>query len=93
MKCYECCREGRERDAVALCHRCLAALCESHVFCIEDPVTANEPVSKLVELPLPARLFLCATCRAALRQVGNLGEISDLSELIASKPLTPQCTG
>jgi hypothetical protein len=72
MKCYECLTEGRERDAVALCHHCSAALCETHLSCLDDPVTATEPLVKVVSLPLRARLFLCATCRAALEQTDGI---------------------
>ncbi len=68
MKCYECRREGHERDAVVLCNHCLAALCETHLCSIDDPITAIEPLVKVVALPLPARRFLCTTCRTALRQ-------------------------
>jgi hypothetical protein len=68
MKCYECLTEGRKQDAVALCHHCSAALCEIHLSCIDDPVIAMEPLVRIVARPLRARLFLCATCRAALEQ-------------------------
>ncbi len=68
MKCYECRREGHERDAVVLCNHCLSALCETHLCLVDDPVTTIEPMVKVVSLPLPARRFLCATCRIALRQ-------------------------
>lgn len=71
MKCYECLTEGHERDAVALCHHCSAALCEAHLSCLDDPVTATKPLVKVVALPLRARLFLCATCRTALQQSGT----------------------
>ncbi len=88
MKCYECRREGCERDAVVLCHKCLAALCETHLFCIDVRVTANEPLFKIIELPLPARLFLCLTCRTALEQCRK---VRPLSEFVASNILTAHC--
>jgi len=68
MICYECQQAGRTRDAVALCHHCSAALCPEHALILSDPVTAQYPVCQTVVLPLRARVFLCGTCREALRQ-------------------------
>ena len=68
MICYECQRAGKTRDAVALCHHRSAALCQEHALILSDPVTAQYPVCKTVVLPLRARVFLCSTCREALRQ-------------------------
>jgi hypothetical protein len=68
MICYECQQAGKRRDASALCHHCSAALCQEHALVLADPVTAQYPVCKTVILPLRARLFLCGTCKDALRQ-------------------------
>ena len=68
MICYECQQAGKTRDAVALCHHCSAALCPEHALILSDPVTAQYPVCQTVVLPLRARVFLCGTCREALRQ-------------------------
>jgi hypothetical protein len=68
MVCYECQQAGKSSDAVALCHHCSAALCPEHALVFSDPVTTQYPVCKTVVLPLRARLFLCGTCRDALRQ-------------------------
>ena len=43
-------------------------LCAEHALILSDPVTAQYPVCKTVTLPLRARLFLCSTCREAMRQ-------------------------
>lgn len=71
MICYECQQAGKTRDPVALCHHCFAALCPEHALILSDPVTAQYPVCKTVVLPLPARVFLCSTCRDALRQTAE----------------------
>ena len=68
MICYECQQASKRRDAVALCHHCSAALCPEHAVVLSDPVTTQYPVCKTLVLPLRARLFLCGTCREALRQ-------------------------
>lgn len=68
MICYECQQGGKARDAVALCHHCSAALCPEHALVLSDPVTAQYPVCQTLVLPLRARVFLCSTCREALRQ-------------------------
>jgi hypothetical protein len=68
MICYECQQAGKTRDTVALCHHCSAALCPEHALILSDPVTAQYPVCQTVVLPLRARVFLCGTCREALRQ-------------------------
>jgi hypothetical protein len=70
MQCYECFGAGVERDAVALCHHCSAALCAHHAVVIADPVTAVEPLFKTIVLPKRARLMLCTTCNQALFQRG-----------------------
>lgn len=68
MFCYECQQAGRTRDAVVLCHHCSAALCPEHALILSDLVTAQYPVCQTIVLPLRARVFLCGTCREALRQ-------------------------
>jgi hypothetical protein len=71
MKCIECQRMGKERDAVALCRECLAGLCATHLGEMSGVVLAREPLFKEVELPLRTRYFLCDTCSAALKQPGE----------------------
>jgi len=68
MICYECHQGGKTREAVALCQHCSAGLCSNHASILDDPVTTLYPVVKIVVLPLRARVFLCTTCRDALRQ-------------------------
>lgn len=68
MKCIECQRAGKERDAVALCRECLAGLCATHLREMSGVVLTREPLFKTVELPLRTRYFLCETCSAALEQ-------------------------
>ncbi len=68
MHCYECFEASVERDAVALCHHCSAALCAHHAIVVSDPVMAVEPLFKTVELPKHARLMFCVTCWEALTQ-------------------------
>ena len=84
MICYECQRTHKTRDAVALCQHCSAALCPEHALILSDPVTAQCPVCKTVVLLLRARVFLCSTCREALRQTIN--ENRKGSEVIAATP-------
>ena len=68
MLCYECEQSGARRDAVALCHHCSAALCSEHAAVLSDTITEQYPISRIVVLPLKARLFLCVTCKQALEQ-------------------------
>ena len=68
MICFECQHAGKQRDAVALCHHCSAALCPEHAVILNDPVTIRCPMCPDLVLPFRARVFLCATCREALRQ-------------------------
>jgi hypothetical protein len=68
MHCYECSKDDVTRDAVGLCHHCLAALCTEHACVVADPVTAIYPLMRPTELPKHARLLLCCTCKAALEQ-------------------------
>jgi len=72
MHCYECLRVGVEKSAIGLCHHCSAALCKDHAQVVADPVIGVEPLVKRVVLPNRARLLLCATCNAALEQVGMI---------------------
>ncbi len=74
MTCYECQQASKKRDAVALCHHCSAGLCVDHALILGDPITAQYPVCKTVILPLRARVFLCSTCREALRQTSESGD-------------------
>jgi hypothetical protein len=83
MICYECQQTAKKRDAVALCHHCSAGLCADHALILSDPVTAQYPICKTIVLPLRARVFLCRTCREALRQIG---ESREGSEVIATTP-------
>ena len=75
MNCYECQREGAVRPSVALCHHCSAALCLEHSLVLTDPVHAQYPICKTIELPLRARIFLCSTCWEALRQTAGVQDI------------------
>lgn len=84
MTCYECSQEGKAADAVALCHHCSAALCQEHALALSDPVTAQIPVCKTVVLPLRARVFLCSTCRDALRQTAD--DYTEPDETTAVRP-------
>ncbi len=68
MHCYECLRGGVTRDSVGLCHHCSAALCEGHIFAVDDPVTTGALVNRTVILPKKARVLLCRTCKEALEQ-------------------------
>jgi hypothetical protein len=70
MLCYDCSKNGKDREAVGLCHNCSAGLCVDHACLIADPLTAMYPVVREVVLPKKARQLLCATCLGALRQIG-----------------------
>ena len=72
MLCYECSRTGTSREAVGLCHNCSAGLCSDHACVTAIPVMSTYPVCKIVVLPHSARQILCATCLAALQQLGIL---------------------
>ncbi len=87
MICYECQSQCETRDAVALCHHCFASLCAEHALVLSDPVTAQYPVCKTVTLPLRARLFLCNTCREAMRQ--TIDDYRADSDVIAASPPRP----
>ena len=69
MLCYECLESGSQRDAIGLCHHSSIALCEHHGRVIADPVTKILPLVREVALPISARLLLCNTCLAAVKQV------------------------
>lgn len=69
MLCYECSKDGRNREAVGLCHSCFAGLCSDHACVAALPVTTTYPVCKTVVLPQRARQFLCSTCLGAYQQV------------------------
>ncbi len=68
MECFECVQSGVNREAVGLCHHCSAALCEDHIFAVEDTLTLSHIMTPSVVLPKRARLLLCATCKAAMEQ-------------------------
>lgn len=89
MICYECQQTGKTRDDVALCHHCSAALCPEHALILSDPVTAQYPVCQTVVLPLRARVFLCGTCREALRQTNEDSskrpEVTEVTAVAAAK--------
>jgi hypothetical protein len=77
MICYECELLGKRRDAAALCHHCSAALCSEHIAVLTDPVTEQYPISRVVVLPLQARLFLRNTCKQALEQTTKWNSSKD----------------
>lgn len=62
MNCYECATQGKERAAVAVCHRCSAGLCMEHTVEISRTVVRREPINRLVPVPTPGREFLCKSC-------------------------------
>ena len=68
MHCYECSLVNENRDSVGLCHHRSAALCEKHLYEVDDPVTEVYPLMRRVVLPKKARLLLCGRCKAALAQ-------------------------
>ncbi len=51
MFCYECCNNGRTREAVGLCHHFSAALCVNHAHKVDDPVTAIRLLNRIAVLP------------------------------------------
>ena len=69
MLCYECLESGTQHEAIGLCHHCSIALCEHHGCVIADRVTKILPLVREVALPRSARLLLCNTCLAAIKQV------------------------
>ena len=77
MICHECDLLGKRRDASALCHQCSVALCSEHVAELSEPVTEEYPISRVVVLPLQARLFLCNTCKQALEQTAKWSSVQD----------------
>lgn len=62
MNCYECATKGKERMAVAICHRCSAGLCLEHAVEVARTVVRREPINRLVAVTTPGREFLCKTC-------------------------------
>ena len=77
MLCYECVQSGDRHEAIGLCHHCSVALCKYHGHVIADPMTTIIPLVREVALPKEARLLLCDTCLAAMKQIReyeNAGE-------------------
>lgn len=68
MICYECLRQGQQKQAVGICHHCGVAVCADHGSLVERPVHTRLPLVKVVSLPKRAQELLCHVCRAALEQ-------------------------
>jgi hypothetical protein len=68
MLCYECARQGLQREAVGLCTHCSAGLCIEHAKVVNTAVTADRPILRTMTLPLQARKLLCQVCKEALDQ-------------------------
>lgn len=69
MHCYEC-DERESGEVIGLCHHCSAALCRKHAMTVSEVLRTTEPLVRVVALPIPARIVLCRTCKAALEQRG-----------------------
>lgn len=68
MNCHDCYIQGRDAEAVGICHHCSVGLCQHHGVLLADPVFVQEAITKTTALPKQARQFLCQTCLDALRQ-------------------------
>ncbi|MBL8231957.1 MAG: DUF2180 family protein [Bryobacterales bacterium] len=66
MQCMECANRGVKQEAVGLCHCCFAGLCLEHARVTPLRLKRLAPIYKVEELPIPARMVLCATCAKAL---------------------------
>lgn len=62
MLCYHCLAKEREEAAVAICHRCGAAVCNDHVREWRHP---RVPVGLYGPVPAPREL-ICEFCRDVL---------------------------
>jgi hypothetical protein len=69
MKCYECAKQGKDVDAVAMCVICGMGLCMDHA------IRENLPVVDIIDwgfgkeehrYPVDIPRFLCSLCKAAV---------------------------
>jgi hypothetical protein len=80
MMCYECARQGVEREAVGMCHNCSIGLCVEHGRRVKTlvPHPTNRSFAPNVpdqELPAEAERFLCGSCAQAMQR-RHLGKVA-----------------
>jgi hypothetical protein len=64
MNCLDC---EEETPAVAMCGRCGAALCRTHLVERDEPLFVTRVINRVVYIDPPARRIRCERCDAAER--------------------------
>lgn len=60
----DCAATGDDRDAVAVCADCDAAVCIEHSVTVKHWLTRTQTIMRVERVDPPARLIRCATCHA-----------------------------
>ena len=71
MRCYQCAKEGVDKEAVAICVICGMGLCMEHLF--REELLVADIVDwglgeERVEYPRSLPRFICADCKVAIEQ-------------------------
>jgi len=66
MNCFDCANEGGPVAAIAVCHRCGAAICGNHAIVEPHHLTRTGTMGVQVPVDPPARLIWCGVCHSAL---------------------------
>ena len=70
MNCYDCATQDRlARPAVAVCHDCGAAVCDTHTVARTHHLTRIATIMREEAVEPPARVLRCTTCDAAYAAV------------------------
>jgi hypothetical protein len=68
MSCYDCSLHDELREAVGLCHRCSAGLCNYHLHMAEQAITVVRVRQTRGHIALQARRLIRIASKAALEQ-------------------------
>ena len=72
MNCYDCAIAGDDRDAVAVCADCGAAVCVEHAVSARHWLTRTQPLMREVRVEPAERVIRCGTCHAAHAARGDV---------------------
>ena len=68
MKCYFCAKEGKDKDAVAICIICGLGVCNEHLVREELPRWKGEYPLPSKYMPKTLPRILCRDCYEALKE-------------------------
>lgn len=74
MNCYECATVGDQREAVAVCHDCGAAVCIEHAVATRHWLTRTQAILRVERVEPAARLIRCEACHAAHVALGDVAD-------------------